>query len=479
MANVFVDLTAGSDGSGSVYTSPRNVMPTTASNNTYLFAGGKKHTYSAAQWTFLGTSNCEVGSYDPANGNRVYPTPIGRRVWSSGWAPVYDFSKLALLEFVGDVQTAINMSNATGVLSLDGIRLWYRSTHATGVPIYSSSVTAGKFIIRRCELWHDLARVQASVQMVQLGNTSPTSLDGVIIEDNYIHDVANDGVWIGGQGNLVVVQRNIIERCSQIGTGGDPIQTYVNQHGVIVRRNWCLTGPATTKQGAIIELETNTTSWSVVEENYFECPANNTTAGVAIYLAGGGKARRNEIRGPWSRGVTVETRANGGNQRHAEIVSNLVALTGSRQDYGIFIDGAHQKDVVIVGNTLSGYWDRAIYSATAAMPSGSTFKSANNHIDCQNRSNSYGFWNDSATSWVSDNDNLVNITFTTPIGSVTLNGMTQNAPGFIRNYELSHTSPLRAAGKFVGGYQALDGSERPNPPSVGATEVPVRVRWTA
>lgn len=65
---VYIDLAAGVDGDGTAYTTPRNVIPTLVSGNTYLFKQGTTRTGQLS----IAVNNVLLGTYYSANGNRCF-----------------------------------------------------------------------------------------------------------------------------------------------------------------------------------------------------------------------------------------------------------------------------------------------------------------------------------------------------------------------------------------------------------------------
>lgn len=453
MTTYYIDLTAGIDGAGTTHLVPRNVIPTLASNNTYLFAGGRTHNVTAQLQT-TGLTNIDYGTYSPTTGARIYPTQIGAK---PNGAPVFDWSAMAMVVQIGSAQYVFNISNGTNI-TIDGLRVRYAGSHATPLAIGSTSTSAGPITLNRYEITNDLSVVSAATNAFQVGNGSPVSVGRMTATNGYIHDIACDALFFAGGNAGFNFSYNVIERISMLGANGDGVQATAQINNAVIRGNYIDHEAADGKQCIILSVCTG--SGADISDNYIKCfrrPVNTlSNAGIYTSLPNSIVARNVIFNGQYS--VNMEG-ANGvahSNLLIFDDVSPAVLQMGFR-----------------IGGALQDIYNNTIVK-TAKSNNGAT---ALNHL---NAAYTVSFRNNvvfgfdqgvtlQATGYTENNNaffsNTSNSNRTLGTGAVTAD------PLLADSYQPKVGSPLLGAGTHLGYKRDIQLKQRPNPPSIGAYDV--------
>jgi hypothetical protein len=272
---------------------------------------------------------------------------------------------------------------------------------------------------------------------------------GVVLEYSEIHGAYNDGVWLQC-GDGTIVRGNSIYGHGQGVDLCDGVQASEHTGTLTVEDNRIIMPLNCIKQG--IHLTSVATSpMNYVRRNRVHNPGNNNAAIISI--EGNGVVERNVVTGLVGNGISFTSRATG--QRTAIARYNSVISDWDQNLYGLIVQGAHAKDVVVVGNTLVGRWSRGIYIFSTALPAGSTYTGANNVIDALGAGVAYR--NDSAaTSISSSNDWLYRVTANSS-GSVTLPGVQTGNPLITASGRPLRDSPLLTAGADIGDVRGIGG----------------------
>lgn len=210
---VYIDLDAGADGSGS-FASPRNVIPTLVTGNSYLFKEGT----SKSNTLNITVANVLIGTYDSSDGSRV----IGKA----------NFDRLFSVEMAGD-RFAIQISSS-GAVKLSGVRVTQNGTpHAAAstLAIYASAAGGSNNNVFE-HVWVDDVTpgtgyfavsggiyVRGSGTLVRNCKVSDSELDAIYIWANG----SNGPDGLIAYGNEVVMPQGIAvdgPDCFQVATNG-------------------------------------------------------------------------------------------------------------------------------------------------------------------------------------------------------------------------------------------------------------------
>ena len=449
MATYYVDPTAGVNGSGT-FESPFNVAQTPGSNNVYLFKEATT-TIVTADIFAVGLTNLSFGTYESTTGSRIYPTVIGRK---SCGAPLFDWSRMALVRQTGSAQFVFNISNNTNYV-IDGLRINYAGSHATPIAVGSTSTSSGPITIQRVELSHDIAVVNAAAQGIQIGNGSPVSIERVTVRWCYIHDIATDAIFYAGGSAGFDIAHNVIERVSMTSANGDGIQITGPVTNGLVRHNYVDHRDIDSKQSIICSSSSG--SGLLIEGNHcygYEGGANHT----AIYTSHPNSVVRcNYVTGGVN-GINME----GTNGLATGNVIMCLANVSSGK-YSGFRIGATGVPQIIEGNTIVKTATKTANASTALdhLNSAYTITFRNNLVmgfDQGLTLSASGYTESNNAFW----DNTSNSNRSLGAGDVT------DDPIVSGSYKPMHGSPLLSAGYHRAYTRDFALVQRPNPPSIGA-----------
>jgi hypothetical protein len=436
---VYIDPTAGSDGSGS-FASPRNVWPATIANDTeYLFKHGTTLTRTNQQFATGFRNNIRLADYGPASdplprlfGNHDVGVDANHTLEAAGTNIIIERLKIERTVPSGSFGRA-------ALLVTDG--------------------ASANVLVQDCELVGGFNGLRIQQNAV------------VVAQRNRIYGQREDGIWMRA-GNGTQILGNVIYDWNNGSDAGDGIQTSEDT-GVITIAGNVLTIPAVTiKMGILAQSLANTGAQYIVARNrVHSLSLSGGTLGPHVLLQGSGMCVGNVCTGPMFRGVSIET----GFAGQTAIASGNVCIAEQETDeadvYGVLVGGVNQdKTVRVWNNTLIGRFSRPIY--LTAWTAGTTFEGGNNHVDARGRSAVTAYRNDTGRSLTALNDNLIGCP-----GGNSNTGMTHTgvnaftSPGLDTYGRPLAGSPLIAAGAAAAGYSLdSDGNLRWLPPSIGAYE---------
>ena len=187
---IYVDLTAATDGAGTSYTAPRNVIPSSATyqNNTILLAELTTH---SAQISTSSAASYQIGTYSRHDGSRVY-----------------DPSRLATLNGAAFTSVVSFSGAGANTITLSGVRLTgARNAGGSANGAYMGDNTAGSSLVLEWCVIEDA--IGTSV-----GALASCRAEKMIVRFNRISGADVDMVWLqssttGGQaevyGNYITV----------------------------------------------------------------------------------------------------------------------------------------------------------------------------------------------------------------------------------------------------------------------------------
>ena len=295
MADIYVDPSAGTNGSGS-YASPRTLWPTSIGAGDRILLKRGTRLVTASQLSFGGGSNNLVTWY----GDATAPRPI-----ITSTAPNF-----------GQINVAV-----AGVTTFDGIHFDQCLGGAVnGGVVVASPVAGGRvasLAFRNCRF------SGTSYNAIKLNGTdTATAAASFLCEHSEFDDIGEDCVF-GGALDFVFAYNRCTNLSSRTLTGdgvgfinADPVRVWVHHNYIDHSRTDC-------KQCVIVDTVTDGAGTVIIEDNHligYGSPGNPPVRHSTIISQGTTKIRRNRIE-TWGIAGAVNTAAD-------EISSNLILAHG-------------------------------------------------------------------------------------------------------------------------------------------------------
>ncbi len=330
MTTVYIDGDAASNGTGADKDDPRNVIPTSATNgDTYLFKEGTKN-YLTLNWT-LSKTGVTLGTYDAATGEQITDSTLGR------------FATLSIVD-TGSTNVMVINPGGTTNLHVTCLELVNDAPNAINwLGIYASSNSTG-FQLTDCKI-HAMRSPRAGTSSGNNGiSLSGTAHVNCYIARNEIYDIGCDGINIAGTvGNTgLIIEDNYIHHVAQDNANGDCLQLSQKAPDFLIRRNVLDRRTGLVQKQCFIASTMTSTGGIFCDNDLYA----DDVATVVLYVDNAGaQVLRNRVFGG-SQGIEV--------QGDGSIVAGNLVVAGSRHpvDYkGIRIAGG--TGILVYNNTFA------------------------------------------------------------------------------------------------------------------------------